>query len=195
MHPRSTSYKFNQDSNLLGDHKVQCCIVNFSSLSLMSSIIAIGPCQRNQIFVLKKTCFSRPMRNSTFWCERSIIRSSINYAKDWLDQSVSHICMWSLGVSQHPFSCVLGQFQHDGDKQPTEQPNWLSWSKPALDQWKDSLLQFLDTWPQHREPDWQTKVGPAEKKTDHFGAARVFFPSYHWCFVLPPGNGCEYIMI
>ena len=122
MHPRSTSYKFNQDSNLLGDHKVQCCIVNFSSLSLRSSIIAIGPCQRSQIFVLKKTCFSRPMRISTFWCEKSIIRSSINYAKDWLDQRVSHICMWSLGVSQQPFSCVLGQFRHDGDKQPTEQP-------------------------------------------------------------------------
>ena len=88
----------------------------------MSSIIAIGPCQRSQIFVLKKTCFSRPMRISTFWCEKSIIRSSINYAKDWLDQRVSHICMWSLGVSQQPFSCVLGQFRHDGDKQPTEQP-------------------------------------------------------------------------
>ena len=90
----------------------------------MSSIIAIGPCQRSQIFVLKKTCFSRPMR--IFWCEKSIIRSSINYAKDWLDQRVSHICMWSLGVSQQPFSCVLGQFRHDGDKQPTEQTNWLS---------------------------------------------------------------------
>ena len=174
MHPRSTSYKFNQDSNLLGDHKVQCCIVNFSSLSLMSSIIAIGPCQRSQIFVLKKTCFSRPMR--IFWCEKSIIRSSINYAKDWLDQRVSHICMWSLGVSQQPFSCVLGQFRHDGDKQPTEQTNWLSRASLLLTGEKTVFCNFghLATAQRTRLAD---KGWPCGKEDRSFWCCQgIFFP-------------------
>ena len=59
-------------------------------------------------------------------------RPSVNYAKDWLDQLIFLFpglvwkrflpSMWSLGVSQQPFSCVLGNFPHGDDNQTNEQP-------------------------------------------------------------------------
>ena len=54
--------------------------------------------------------------------------------------------MWSLGGSQQPFSCVWAIFGMVRKKQTNKQLTRWSKSKPALDQWEDSLLQF---WPQN----------------------------------------------
>ena len=84
-------------------------------------------------------------------------RPSVNYAKDWLDQLIFLFpglvwkrflpWMWSLGVSQQPFSCVLGNFPYGDDNQKMNNRVILvqggSW--PAVRRQSFAISDSIDT--------------------------------------------------